>query len=189
VAVVARELGKLWASMSLSEKEIYQVRAAEERAKTLKDTEAWIAAGGIVPDPVAGPINGCSAHTGSSTVLHLPVAKIRKICKLDPEVKGLSREAVLLITKMAEVATVKLAQECVKVAQIQNRRKLLPDDVAQVCATREQFTFLREDIQDLVLENQRVKHAHDESNGKSSTSSKNEAGVSSKPLTAYFGVK
>jgi DNA-directed RNA polymerase I subunit RPA43 len=34
------------------------------------------------------------------------------------------------------------------VAQLQNRRKLLPDDIAQVCSTREQFLFLREDVKD-----------------------------------------
>lgn len=86
------------------------------------------------------------------TTLIFPLARLRKITKLDPDVKGVSKEGLLLITKCAEMVTAKLGQESVKVAQLQNRRKLLPEDVAQVCATREQFLFLREDVKDLLRE-------------------------------------
>ena len=88
----------------------------------------------------------------TSDGLTFPVARIRKICKLDDEVNGISKEAAVLLTKCVELVTIQLGQECVKVARMQNRRKLLPDDVAQVCSTREQFHFLREDVKDLLRE-------------------------------------
>ena len=117
--------------------------------------------------------------------LIFPLARLRKITKLDPDVKGVSKEALLLITKCAEMMTSKLGQESVKVAQLQNRRKLLPEDVAQVCATREQFLFLREDVKDLLKE----QHL---GNKKALEMKKGEAAgltldSSSKPLTDYFG--
>jgi histone H3/H4 len=200
VAVVARELGKQWATMSATDKEKYQLLAAAEREQVTKDTEAWLAAGGVVPEPMPATTTTPTADS----MLSLPLTKIRKICKLDPEVKGLSREALLLVTKMAELTTVKLAKECVKVAAIQNRRKLLPDDVAQVCGTRTQFLFLREDIQDLKLEQQKLarqkqqqQHAvgdpGDHEGNTNAVLSKNPskkelATAGTKPLTAYFGM-
>ena len=44
-------------------------------------------------------------------------------------------------------AFTKLGLESVRVARLQNRRKLLPDDVAHVCSHREQFLFLKDDLQ------------------------------------------
>ena len=116
---------------------------------------------------------------------------MRRICKLDPDVKGLSKEALLLVTKCAELATGKLGIESVQVAQIQNRRKLLPDDVAQVCQTREQFLFLRDDVKDLVREQVVQKDQKDkEGNNPQSASTKAaKAASNTKPLTAFFAAK
>jgi len=175
---VARALGHLWGSMSAEEKLVYQNKAAAEREQLALDLEAWKAAGGVVTDPVT------HAPQTDPGALVFPPARVRKICKLDPEVKGLSKEALLLICKSAELALIKLGSESVRVAQIQNRRKLLPDDVAQVCATREPFFFLRDDVQDMVRAAQKSKN--DEGHSK-----KPEAAAQSniKPITAYFAPK
>lgn len=123
------------------------------------------------------------SSTEAASSLVFPVARIRKICKLDPDVRGLSKEGLLLVCKAAELATAKLGKESVSVAQMQNRRKLLPDDVSQVCATREQFMFLREDISDLAR--QQMKEAAAASKAKSA--SKTSSMPQSKPLTDFFG--
>jgi hypothetical protein len=82
------------------------------------------------------------------------------------------------------------------VAQIQNRRKLLPDDVAQVCQSREPFFFLREDILDLAREQKQLQQTA--SSDATITSSNNttkqqanntKAAMGTKPLTAYFATK
>jgi hypothetical protein len=74
---------------------------------------------------------------------------MRKICKLDPDVKGISKESALLITKAAELFTSKLGRECVVMAQMQNWRKLMTDDIVTVYSTKEAFMFLRADLQDV----------------------------------------
>jgi histone H3/H4 len=105
--------------------------------------QAYLAAGGKLPE-----INTSGAK--NSDTLVFPVARIRKICKLDPDVRGISKEAAVLITKAAEQFCAGLGKETVSVAALQNRRKLLPDDVAQVCSSRDQYLFLRDDVRDLV---------------------------------------
>jgi DNA-directed RNA polymerase I subunit RPA43 len=182
VAAVARALGLIWGTMTDEEKLPYQQKAAAEREQVVAATEAWKAAGGVVPEATASSSNN---KTDGSLVL--PAARIRKICKLDPDVRGLSKEALLLITKAAELATAKLGLECVKTAQIQNRRKLLPEDVAQVISAREQFLFLREDIQDLHRQQQKEAAANNKSTTTKTKSKENTAAAkNSKPLTDYF---
>lgn len=162
----------MWSTLTDEEKGAYQERSAQERERVAQEIAKYKLDGIEVNAPKVIDPNA----------LVFPVARIRKICKLDSEVNGISKEAAMLITKCAELATIKLGKECVKVAQIQNRRKLLPDDVAQVCATRESFLFLREDVKDLVREQK-----------KNSTKAKPAAATApasnSKPLTAYFGGK
>lgn len=176
--------------MSAEDKKPYYETAAAERERVQADLAAWKAAGGV--DSID---DNSSSNKADSNALTFPVARIRKICKLDPEVRGLSKESVLLITKAAELATAKLAGECVKTAAIQNRRKLLPDDVASVCSNREQFLFLAADIQDLHKQQKvsavAAKAAKAKSNTGSSSNSANNAAASAnaKPLTDYFSSK
>ena len=185
--MVARALGQIWNRLSEAEKLPYQQQAALERERVQVQVEAWKAAGGIVGEHLLNSsITNDTTTTGTTT---FPVARIRKICKLDPEVKNLSKEALLLVTKAAEMALAKLGKECVKTAQIQNRRKLLPDDVAQVCAVREQFAFLREDIVD--LHRQQMHEAETAKAEKPVTQKDGSAAAAasmknSKPLTDYF---
>ena len=87
VAVVARILGQKWSALSPEEKEKYQMRAAEERERVSKELEAYKAAGGIIEDSSSG------GGPKDPNALIFPVARIKKIAKLDTEVKGMSKEA------------------------------------------------------------------------------------------------
>jgi len=182
VAKVARALGQIWGALSDEEKLPYQQKAAAERAQVAEQLEAWKAAGGVVDEP-NNKSNNSKLPDGS---LIFPAARIRKICKLDPEVKNLSKEALLLVTKAAELALQTLGKECVKQSQIQNRRKLLPEDVAQVVAVRERFEFLREDIHD--LHRQQLKEAAAQPSKPASKKKRldDPHSKNSKPLTDYF---
>jgi DNA-directed RNA polymerase I subunit RPA43 len=186
VAVVAKELGKAWAAMTEEDKAAYQEKAAMEREQVAQQLEQLKEAG---IDIAALPGSALQNEAINPNALVFPLARMKKICKLDPEVKGLSKEALLLVTKCAELATEKLGIEAVRVAQIQNRRTLLPDDVAQVCQTREQFLFLRDDVKDLVREQVVQKRKDNETNPPSATSSKAaKAASNTKPMTAFFAV-
>jgi DNA-directed RNA polymerase I subunit RPA43 len=191
ISVVARALGQMWSSLSDEEKQPYQGRAAAERERVEQAVAAWKAAGGTVPEigpggrATAGGKPGGAGGGVSLSSVDMPVARVKKICKLDPEVKNLTKEGLLMVTKAAELVLVKLGKECVKTAQIQNRRKLLPDDLAQVCSVREQFLFLREDIQDLHRHLQRETIE----TGKQNKAAKDALGAkvaASKPITDFF---
>ena len=135
--MVARELGKLWATITDEDKQVYQNKAALERERVAQQIAAYKAAnGGVLPSDNQDP-----AGPSTDGSLILPMARIRKICKLDPDVRGLSKESVLLVTKAAELMTAKLARETRQVAQLQNRRKLLPEDVVQVVPAVNNFCF------------------------------------------------
>jgi histone H3/H4 len=175
-------MGQMWNSMPTEEKEQYQQQAAQERGRVAKELEDWKAAGGVIE------VDTIDNRDPNSLIF--PMARIRKIVKLDPEVRGLSKEALLLITKCAEMATSKLGQETVRVARLQNRRKLLAEDVAQVCAHREQFMFLKDDIKDLVKNTIDTAAAAALDGGKAAPkadAAREKAAAGSKPLTSYFG--
>jgi DNA-directed RNA polymerase I subunit RPA43 len=180
VAAVAKVLGHMWGAMSDDEKKGYQESAAKERERVSQELEAWAAAGGKLDiDTKGGPKDPLA--------LDFPVARIRKICKLDPEVRGLSKEALLLVTKCAEMFLQKLGKETVRVAQLQNRRKLLPEDVAQVCAHREQFLFLKDDVKDLLKSIESTASDNKGATTHKTDAARQAAAAGSKPLTSYFG--
>jgi len=182
VAKVAKELGHIWSTMPAEEKEVFQEKAALEREQVAQKL-AQLEAAGI--DLAKLPGAATPVDTSSLNTLIYPLGRMRKVCKLDPEVKGLSKEALVLVTKCTELMTSKLGIETVRVAQIQNRRKLLPDDIAQVCATREQFLFLQDDVRDLVRDQVAEKQKEKDSNPNSKQTVAAQT-ASSKPLTAYF---
>merc|ERR1711862_655936 len=85
--------------------------------------------------------------------LTIPNGRMKKIVKLDPELKSISKEAILLLTKSCELFTSKLGIDSYRVAQIQNKRKtLLLDDMLEICSSREQFLFLKDDMKDIKVE-------------------------------------
>ena len=192
MGVVARIMGQMWSSLSAEEKEKYQQQAALERDRVAKELEEYKAAGGILPEDSESTSKHDPSTTSTTSLVYL-LGRIRKICKLDPDVRGVSKEAMWLITKCAELVTAKLGQETVRVAQIQNRRKLLPEDVAHVCSHREQFLFIKDDIKDLVKEtlvpnSNKANTAAGSGNNhhKKADTAKELAAVGSKPLTSYF---
>lgn len=180
MAVVAKALGQMWSALSDEERQVYQHQAAEERTRVQAELQARQAAG-TLPEATKAPTDPAA--------LGFPLARVRKIIKLDPEVQGVQRDAVLLISKAAELALIRLGRESVRVAHMQNRRKLLPDDVAQVCQVRPAFAFLKDDLQDLVAQ-QQEEHAKTAAAAAGSKKRKAEASVpSANRLTSYFAVK
>jgi len=180
----AKAVGQLWGELKPEEKQKYQLLAAEERERVSKEIKEMEEAG-LLPDLQMGGTSSSSISATAVDSLTLPIARLRKIAKLDPEVRGISKEAMTLLTYTAELFTKKLGLESNRIAQIQNRRKLLPEDVAEACSTREQFIFLKEDIRDLQrdllhqkAETKQLKQAEARQEEKESSESK--------PITSYF---
>mmetsp|Transcript_2684 Transcript_2684/g.7356 ORF Transcript_2684/g.7356 Transcript_2684/m.7356 type:complete len:336 (+) Transcript_2684:291-1298(+) len=193
VAAQAKRIGALWNAMSDGEKDGYKAIAAEEK-------EAVAAWRRLHPDP-RGELEGTEGDpsaTADGTDLVFPVGRIRKIAKLDPEVKALSKEALNLVVKTAELFLARLGKEASGVARMENRRTLLADDVAVVCTQREAFRFLKDDVRDLTRALRKRKEGGGGEEAAALTSSKRSsstetarmaAAAGSKPLTSYFGAK
>lgn len=149
VASIARYTGQLWSALTSEQKQHYQELAAEERLlyETTKSSEEKLKQ---TNSSSPSKIDSASSNPSNLSTFILPVSRIRKIMKLDPEVKGISKEGIHLITKCAELFTVAIGKETVAMANMQNRRTLLPEDMAEVCTLKERFFFLREDIKDFM---------------------------------------
>jgi histone H3/H4 len=191
--------------LSETEKQYYEEKAAQERIRVVEAQKKQNAMG-IVFETTSKTKGGTGTGGSSSNTSNLdpmtlifPLARIRKITKLDREVGAITKEALALITKATELSLARLGTEAVKVAAMQNRRKLLPEDVVTVTKTRNEFAFLKDDLKDLVEE--QMMHAaatgQDSSNGgdTGNISKKRKAsGASALPvqtnnLTSYFAME
>jgi DNA-directed RNA polymerase I subunit RPA43 len=155
---------------AVKEKEMYN-----RDVQRLKDAGRWPDSS---PDADAG---------GGEDGLIFPIGRIRKICKLDPDVKGISKESALLITKATELFCDKLGNECVVMAQMQNRRKLECKDVVEVCSSKESFMFLRSDMIDLRRAQQAETNQKGIDSGKERAVKAGEASLPRNNLDTYFG--
>lgn len=185
VGVVAKALGQLWKDLPEQEKQAFQKKSAEERAQVQAELKALEAAGLL--GETSKDKN--AATNSNNTTLAFPLAKIRKIVKLDPEVRGVKPDALQLITKAAELFVEKIGLESVRVAAVQNRRKLLPEDIVMVCQTKSAFAFLRDDLQDLVAAQQQQQQQSEQSSLAGSKRKADESSGQSNKLTSYFSVK
>ena len=210
VATQAKRIGARWKAAAPSEKERLQTLAKEEKQRLAVELEEYLTKYG---DALAedGNNNNNSNTNNNGDDPFFPLARIRKIAKLDPEVKTLSKEALQLVVRATEMALAKLGNECVKTARIKNRRTLMPEDVARVCA-HGVFSFLKDDVRDLtraLAESSKQKkqeaalsagagannngnNNNNNNNGAIAATSKSEkarqeAASGSKPLTSYFG--
>jgi len=183
IGSTARRIGQLWAALTPQQKEKYKIQSADEREKY---NEAKSKLG---PDP-SEKNKSLKRPIDEEGACILPLARIRKICRLDPEVRSISKEGLLLITKAAECFTQKLGSHANAMAHIQKRRTLLPADILDVCSLKAPFFFLKDDIQDLMKE-QSADKKNEKLNAKKDTKQTPEksriSGV--KPLTSYFKLK
>ena len=191
VAVVAKALGQLWNALPENEKQVFQQKAAAERAQVQAELKAR---DGLLPQaPEAASSN---KKATDPCALAFPLARIRKIVKLDPEVSVINKQALAAVTKATELFVEKLGLETVRVASVQNRRKLLPEDVVMVCETKDVFAFLRDDLQDLVAAQQQSttqeqqQQQQQQQQAAAGTKRKaTEVASQSNKLTSYFAVK
>mmetsp|Transcript_15990 Transcript_15990/g.32159 ORF Transcript_15990/g.32159 Transcript_15990/m.32159 type:complete len:379 (-) Transcript_15990:120-1256(-) len=180
VGTIAKRIGELWSRLTPEEKAVYQKRSIEEKEQVARET-VILREAGLLLDSTTAPGPG----TATSGFI-LPVNRIRKIVKLDPEVKGLSKEGIHLITKAGELFVAMLGKQTVQVATMQNRRKLIPDDVIQVCETKPQYMFLQEDIKHLVEEQKEEHKKKGKAAEEAKTKAASETNPGVKPLTSFF---
>jgi DNA-directed RNA polymerase I subunit RPA43 len=160
VSSLAHATGELWSALDATQRKVYETKVAEKGKEylfmqCLKDAGLWTVA-----------VSGEGGRQTNDDGLILPVARIPKICKLDPDVKGMSKEPTMLIPKATKLFCAKLENECVTMAQMQNRRKLLAEDVIEVCSMKERFMLLKNDLKDLAKEQLQERKEREKEGGK-----------------------
>mmetsp|Transcript_26619 Transcript_26619/g.106655 ORF Transcript_26619/g.106655 Transcript_26619/m.106655 type:complete len:237 (+) Transcript_26619:1023-1733(+) len=112
--------------------------AAKDKDRYEKERKnASAKAGGGVKKEKKGP----AAVEPWDTVI--PVARVKKIAKLDPEVKSVSKEATAVIAKMTEFFLAKFAHEVHVAAS--GKKIIKASDVANCVHHRPAFSWLRAD--------------------------------------------
>jgi histone H3/H4 len=84
--------------------------------------------------------------TDIKNLVDLPLARVKRIMKSDVDVKLISQEAVVLVTKAAELLLEHLAEESCKYTTSENRKTIQYKDVAQAVKECDVFDFLEEVI-------------------------------------------
>jgi len=167
IGTIAKILGKQWKGLTPDQQTIYTHQAKLEKIQYLQLLKLYQQQHPNISTNTNTKSNAkLNANTSTNTnkntntntnasldqqagVLSFPLARIRKICKLDPDVKGISKEAAMLVTKAAELFTARLGIDTLQMAQMQKRRKLMTQDVVDVTQLKETFHFLKEDLADL----------------------------------------
>lgn len=175
IGSIAKIVGELWKNMSPEERKPYQEMAYSQKLLWQKEMEAFKSRN---PNYAAASIGSSK----SPTELILPVGRIKKLCRLDPEVKSMSKDAVTLVSKCAELFTEALAAEAEGVARVQKRKTLVSQDLVDVCSMKERFFFLKDDMVDLRQIQKLEERSIQSKKSKQTTGTENKKGT----LTSFF---
>lgn len=187
IASTSKIIGRMWKELSVEEIDKYKELSRIEKEEYKKQMDAFEKRFG--KETNSDSPKRRRNHSQGETML--PVARVRQICRLNPEVK-ISKEAVNLVTKTAELFTSKLADETHSMAQMQKRQKLVVQDIVDVASLKEPFFFLKDDINDLLKQQRSTSgNGHKKGNGtKEKASSKMAAAsLNTRKMTSFFQAK
>ena len=126
---ITKILGQRWKALDGDAKARYnEMAAADKRRYDAEKKER----GGDAPKPAK---KDAEPH---ETII--PVARVKKICRADPEVRSMAKEATVVMAKAAEIFVQNLA---VATHAVASTRTLRADHVAQAVRDRPDFAFLR----------------------------------------------
>jgi histone H3/H4 len=181
IGELAKIIGAKWKELDEESKVVYVEQANKAKEAYLKQLALF-----KKHHPNAVQDSESKKKSGDELELTFPLARIRKIARLDPEVNGISKEAATLLTYAAELFTEKMGQEAFSMAQIQKRRKLILQDVVDVTSMKDKFHFLKEDMNDFVKQ---YKAKELEENGGNGNLVKKQKVMSEKALSAVSNTK
>eukprot|EP01031_Cornospumella_fuschlensis_P024368 gene24368-29461_t len=78
--------------------------------------------------------------------LIFPLARIKKLMKYDPDVKNVSKEATVAVTKCTEMFLARLALKAFAYTNMRSAKTVTADDLLQAIHTIEAFDFLIDDF-------------------------------------------
>ena len=146
---VAKILGEKYRGLSAEEKERLDGLAKADKVRYLREMEEvrdFEAVHG--KGSGGGDTSGSGTGGGSAKTLDLviPVGRVRKIVKLDKDVKNVSKEAMSVITKTTELFVAFMGVRCAGTAALRGARTIRDQDVAVTIHSQNAFDFLRLDF-------------------------------------------
>jgi hypothetical protein len=86
------------------------------------------------------------AQLGQNTELIFPLARVRKVVKMDPAVKNVSKDGVVAITKATELFVAYMGLKCQSIAALRGGKNVQERDFIHLVSTNKDLEFLREDF-------------------------------------------
>uniref|UniRef100_A0A1I7XTC1 CBFD_NFYB_HMF domain-containing protein n=1 Tax=Heterorhabditis bacteriophora TaxID=37862 RepID=A0A1I7XTC1_HETBA len=80
--------------------------------------------------------------------IDLPLSRVKKICRLDPELSAINYDAVLLVTKATELFVEELAKTAYTQAVLDKRKTIQLKDIDRAIGSKWMFRFLEDALND-----------------------------------------
>ncbi|KAL6734185.1 hypothetical protein Aduo_004754 [Ancylostoma duodenale] len=78
----------------------------------------------------------------------LPTSRVKKICRLDPDLTMIGSDAVLFVTKATELFLTELAKASYTQAVLEKRKTIQAKDIEKAIASKHMFEFLDDALND-----------------------------------------
>ena len=144
IGELGKLLGKKWSTLEEIEKSGFQTTAAEAKAKYQPclvqwklDMEEFIKKGGVP---------ATSMSSGDYRDCVLPLARVKKIMKRDPDVANMSKEALFLMTKCTDIFIEHLGEAAIRQAYGQKRKGVRLEDINSAIRATSSARFLEADF-------------------------------------------
>jgi len=145
---IAKALSVEWTNLNAEEKNKYSNLALEDKERYNREIKEQAEKHGLSETDYKVKMGNKPSKEGSPSItdLTIPLARVKRTCKLDPDVKNISKEALALITKSTELFLAKISDETFKISALSGRRVLKTEDIRECVNTLPQFEWLRDDI-------------------------------------------
>ena len=137
----AKLMGQMWKSADPASVEPYRAQAEADKSRYEAEKAAQEAEFGVLDKTKSSAAD----QIGDGETV-FPLARVKKMCLLDPEVKRMSRDAVALTAKATEFFLEYIALESGKISQLYSKKQVRLSDLADTIHHRQSLVWLREDF-------------------------------------------
>lgn len=138
---IAKRVGVLWNQLDDAAKQVYKDKADELNAKAAKEYEE--AGGDAAADGADG--DGDDGEKGAEE-LGLPLARVKRIMKLDKEVKNMQVDASKCVAKCAELFIESLVEGSFRSMKANKRKTIKYGDVEHHVLRKQRLEFLHDHV-------------------------------------------
>ena len=151
IGEVTKQVGAQWRGLSPEEKASWNLQAAEAKKQYALDLQAYVKKYGAASLRDDGNAKSRIysiqdlARNGDTII---PQTRVKKLVKKDPDVKNISKEALVLLTKCADMFTLEMSLLTQKHASKGNHKGIRYSDVLATVRKTEKLAFMLQDFPD-----------------------------------------